>query len=126
MGFYGREVVIQMMTELKVDAAELTGYNRKNDLGNTVLFDTFDTLSDPVSYFAKAMDTEMEHGKAGKAVDTNVTDDDARATAMIVVAHLKGVEHSRRPSEFITFGAYYDWLWWVEKLHEKALLRAPI
>ena len=101
--------------------AEITGHNRLNYNGRTVIFDTFSTLSDPIDYFAEAMNTELEHGKAGNDVLTNITDDDALATAKIVTAHILGVERSSDST--IHFPDYYDWLWWMEGLHSKAVNR---
>ena len=50
----------------------------------------YDKSLSGAAYFAMAMNTELEHGKASSF--TNVTDDSAMETAKIVVAHLYGVE----------------------------------
>lgn len=89
--------------------------------------DTMDTLADPYAYFAKAMNTELEHGTAGSRATvgfpfehgTDVTQDDELKTAKIVAAHLRGVEHGKRPNNWKFSPAYYDWLWYTE---EHALL----
>ena len=120
---FTESTVIDMMIATGVEPAGLTGFNRRHYKGRTLDFDTFDSHADPVKYFAEAMKTELEHGTAGTASGTNVTGDDALATAKIAAAHLKGVEYGKDPSEFKPFPDYYDWLWWMEKLHEKALER---
>lgn len=120
--YFTKSVVIDCMVRTSIVAAEITGYNRTNYRGRTLDFGTFATLSDPVDYFAAAMNTELEHGTAGDAEGTDVTGDDPMKTAMIAAAHIKGVERGgKRP--YKPFPDYYDWLWWMEKLHERALER---
>lgn len=80
------------------------------------MFKTFITVSDPIEYFRKAMETELEHGTVGPLTD--VTGDDPLKTAKIAAAHLKGVEYGKK--EFKEFPDYYDWLWYMESLHERA------
>lgn len=123
--YFDKHTVIAEMIKTKIDASRITGYNRLNYKGRTVIFETFDALRDPVAYFAEAMNTEMEHGRAGQAEGTNVTDDDAFKTAQIAAAHLKGVEAGPlgKKKVFEYFPDYYDWLWWMESLHERALAR---
>lgn len=119
---FPKSVVVDCMMKTNIIAAELTGYNRMNYKGRTLLFDTFHTLSDPVDYFAEAMNIELEHGTSGDVEGTNVTDDDPLSTARIAAAHIKGVERGgRRP--YVPFPDYYDWLIWMEKLHGRAMER---
>ena len=120
--YFPKNVVIDCMMRTGVVAADITGYNRTNYPGRTLIFETFATLSDPVEYFAAAMNTELEHGTAGDVEGTNVTDDDPTNTARIAAAHIRGVEKvGKRP--YKPFPDYYDWLFWMEKLHERALER---
>lgn len=121
--YYGRDRIVAVMGKLRIDAGAISGEARKNSRGRTLYFDTFDTLSDPVVYFAEAMNIEGEHGKAGMSVGTNVTEDSLLDTARIVAAHLRGVERGKSPERFIPFCDYYDWLIWMKKLHERAMER---
>lgn len=116
---FTRQQAAEAAAALKVDLASLSGARRKTDAGRVMHYDTMDTLSDPLDYWAEAMSTELEHGKAGSAYGTNVTDDDPLSTARIAAAHLFGVEYGgAKPTPFPT---YYDALWWMEGTHEKAL-----
>ena len=117
--YFNKTTVINEMMKTKIDPATLTGYNRLNNKGRTLIFDTFQTLQDPVAYFAEAMNTELEHGRACSL--TNVTDDDSFKTAQIAAAHLKGVEKGKATQ--IPYVDYYDWLWFTEILHERAMKR---
>ena len=121
--YFSRAKVVAAMGRLRIDPGSITGDGRKNSRGRTLVFDTFDTLSDPVAYFAEACSTELEHGTAGLAVNTNVTDDSVLNTARIAAAHLRGVERGKSPELFVPYVDYYDWLWWMEKLHERAMER---
>lgn len=113
---FPRSVVEDCIKKLNVPVNKLTGDYRSHYPASTVHFTTFETVSDPVQYFERAMETELEHGKAGKTTD--VTNDDPLATAKIAAAHILGVEHGQR--DFILFVDYYDWLWFMEGLHDKA------
>lgn len=105
----------------------LEGSNRKRMMGKILYFDTYDSLSDPVNYFAEAMTIELEHGKVGTQAGVNVTNDDVDATARIAAAHILGVEYgdddeggtqnAKRP-----FGDYYDFLIWMEYMHYQVLM----
>lgn len=70
-------------------------------------------LSDPIEYFRKALNIELEHGSVNEGTD--VTGNDEVATARIVAAHLLGVEHDADPSEWKPFPSYYDHLIYMEK-----------
>lgn len=118
---FSRDQVVMMIDQLSVGAEAISGPKRQEARGSVLMFETFDTLADPVEYFAEAMNTELEHGRAGMSVGTNVTDDDPLLTAQIVRAHLEGVEGDDRPP-FTLFPQYYDWLWFVENLHRAAVL----
>ena len=108
------------MLFLGIDKSDLSGPARS--AGYFLDFDTFRTLEDGEEYFARAMQVELEHGRAAGTVGADVTRDDPVLTAQIVKAHLWGVEagkpsSSRKP----TFPAYYDFLLWMEKCHERWL-----
>ena len=112
------------MRQLRINDDMLTGPHRMSYKGRTLVLDTFNTLADPVEYFAEAMNTELEHGTVGAAVDTDVTRDEPLATARIVTAHLLGVESDSILLLDDGFPDYYDWLWWVEELHKRAMKRS--
>lgn len=121
--YFSRERVVATMGKLRMDAGMLSGDARKTSRGRTLYFNSYDTYSDPVCYFAEAMSTELEHGTVGAGLNTNVTEDSTINTGRIVAAHLRGVERGKSPECFVPFIDYYDWLWWVEKLHERAMER---
>jgi hypothetical protein len=118
---FDKDVVITNMNALNMIPEQFSGVRRKLYPAKVMDFETFDSLSDPVEYFAEAMNTELEHGIAGDALHTNVTNDVPLATAMIVAAHLNGVEFEK--TKFTTFPTYYDFLWWMEGIHEAAVER---
>jgi len=117
---FDRETVVWVMSRLGINGESISGHKRSTYPARVLDFETFNTLFDPVDYFAKAMAIELEHGSAG-GERTNVTRDDTLATAKIVAAHLSGVEHGKTPDQYIPFPLYYDWLIWVERLHEMAV-----
>lgn len=118
---FDRNTVAALMVELDVDVESISGHKRSTYPARVLDdFDTFDTLFDPVDYFGAAMKIELEHGSAG-GNGTNVTRDDALATAKIVAAHLSGVEYGKTREQYLPFPLYYDWLIWVERLHELAV-----
>ncbi|MDR3541656.1 MAG: hypothetical protein P4L69_11930 [Desulfosporosinus sp.] len=98
----------------------LSGKARSQDYANVIIFDTFESLADPVAYFGRAMTIELEHGRAAAQVGANVTDDDALATARIAKAHLFGVEYGGE-TPYEPFPTYYDFLIWMEYVHSKAV-----
>jgi len=106
----------------------LAGRNRKKMMGKILYFDTYDSLADPIEYFAEAMTIELEHGKVGNRFGCNVTDDDADSTSKIAAAHILGVEYEgeedyRSPGAAVKpFGDYYDFLMWMEQLHSRCCL----
>jgi len=113
-----------MMRRFGIKPRLLYGENRARH--SIKFLDTMESLSDPYAYFAKAMRTELEHGSVGRVSiravrsvdfleDTDVTHDDEYKTAKIVVAHLRGVEHGKRPANWKFSPAYYDWLWYTEE-----------
>ena len=71
-------------------------------------------LADPIFYFAKAVETEREHGAIGKALGTDVVGFDDRLAAKIALAHLLGVEYGHAPSEWKPCPYYYHELWSME------------
>ena len=117
---FNRNSVAILMGELNISGEELTGVSRRTYPANVVDFDTFDTLDDPVAYFAEAMTIELEHGKVAALVGGNVTNDDPKLTAGIAAAHLAGVEYDEGPPH-TPFPTYYDWLIWMEGLHSAAV-----
>lgn len=108
---FTRNQAIRLMNIFKITPQMLSGSYRQNN--SKIHFETMKTISDGVEYFRKALRTELEHGKVN--LETNVTDDDAFSTAQIVAAHLFGVEHNEKPSNWKFFPSYYDALWWMEK-----------
>lgn len=119
---FSRETVIDCMQKTGISRLfnYISGEGRMLHKTKMVDFDTFETLKYPEWYFAEAMNTELEHGMAGADDNTNVTGDDALKTAQIAAAHIKGVEYGKQ-KPFKPFYDYYDWLWFVENLHERAL-----
>ena len=117
---FERNTVIMAMQALGVNASMLSGAQRRAYFANVLDFDTFDSLSDPVDYFSRAMHIELEHGSAAATVGANITGDEALATARIAWAHLSGVEHGEIPP-FEPFPTYYDHLIWMERLHSDAV-----
>lgn len=115
---FDRDTVEAAMGMLGIERGSLTGRARRAHYANVLDFETFDTLSDPVEYFDKAMTIELEHGKAARSVGANVTNDDALATARIAKAHLSGVEYGKPDTD--PFPSYYDFLIWMEYLHSAA------
>jgi hypothetical protein len=105
----------------KVDISEqfCSRETRANCPAKIMDFPTFDTLPGGIEYFGNALAIEAEHGRAGINLQTNLTNDDPLATAMIVAAHLKGVEFDE-PPPFKPFSTYYDFLIWIETLHSMA------
>jgi hypothetical protein len=116
---FGRESVALLMDRMGVGAEAISGPKRREDGGGILEFTTFDTLADPVEYFAEAMNIELEHGRAGASMGTNVTDDSPQATAQIVLAHIGGVEGDESPP-FEPFPQYYDGLMFMEAMHRAA------
>lgn len=120
---FDRRTVEDVMKAVNMDPKFLSRETRFNCPAKVMDFPTFDMIPDGVAYFAEAMNTELEHGKAGNEVQTNVTDDVPLATAMIAAAHVKGVEYEgNRP--YRPFSTYYDFLWWMEGTHEMAWIKA--
>lgn len=120
---FDRKTVEEVMKAVGVTPQFLSRETRFGCPAKVMDFPTFDTIPDGVSYFAEAMNTELEHGKAGNEEQTNVTDDIPLATAMIAAAHVKGVEYEgHRP--YKPFPTYYDFLWWMEGVHEMAWAKA--
>lgn len=117
---FDRSTVESVMVRLKVPRETLSGLKRSKYPARILDFETFETLSDPVDYFATAMNVELEHGSAAGVVGANVTGDDALTTGKIVVAHLLGVESGDTPP-YKPFPTYYDFLLWMEKLHSTFL-----
>lgn len=107
---FSKETILQLILDMHLSPVELNGEERRTK--SNFYFKTFETVKDPVQYFTKALKTEMEHGKAYPL--TNVTDNDIKATAQIVAAHILGVEADESPNEWTFFPAYYDALWWME------------
>ena len=99
------------MKALGVRKTWLRGPNRR--ITSTKRFDTMTTLSDPVDYFAKAYETELEHGSVNHSTD--VTHDDFMKTCKIVAAHIRGVENGKVSRKWRRFPSYYDWLWYMEE-----------
>jgi Protein of unknown function (DUF5661) len=118
---FDRGTVEAAMKMLGIPDYMLSGESRRNDYANVMDFETFDTLSDPVEYFGKAMTIELEHGKAATSVGANVTNDDTLATARIAKAHLFGVEYGDQAAGYEPFPTYYDFLMWMELLHATAV-----
>ena len=116
---FDRATVISIMQSMDY-LPLLAGAWRKTDPGKVMDFDTFDTLVDPVEYFAEAMNTELEHGPRANSA-TDVTGGDALKTAKIAAAHLSGFEYGVQNPE--PFPTYYDFLWWMESLHSAALAK---
>ena len=121
--YFDKKTVIDCMMSTKMVAGDLTGHNRLNSKGKTLEFDTFSALADPVDYFAEAMSIELEHGSAGAEEGKDITGDCPLRTAQIAAAHLKGVERGK-PRPYVPFVDYYDWLMWMERLHEAAMNRS--
>lgn len=117
---FDRETVSAAMHLLGIRPELLSGRSRRNYFANVLDFPTFDTYSDPVAYFGKAMHIELEHGTAAAAVGADVTGDDALATARIAKAHLFGVEYGSK-TPYDAFPTYYDFLMWMEDLHSRAV-----
>lgn len=117
---FDRKTVEEIMKAVDVSPETLSGEARFNHPAKIMDFPTFDIIPDGVEYFAEAMNTELEHGKAGTKEQTNVTDDIPLATAMIAAAHIKGVEYEGR-QPYRPFPTYYDFLWWMEGVHDMAL-----
>lgn len=112
---FSREQVRAIMSKLHVNAEAIAGPIRRKDY--FLQFDTFDTLSDGVSYFAEAMTIELEHGKTAAVVGANVTDDDPEKSAMIAISHLCGIEYGEKYEESYQFAPYYDFLMWMEGIN---------
>lgn len=117
---FKRGQVSKIVEGMGLDVAALEGSARAE--GYFIDFETFVTVRDPLDYFAKAMETELEHGRAAAAVGANVTDDDPMQTAQIVLSHLCGIEFGRENPRSVKmcpkFPQYYDFLWWMERTHE--------
>lgn len=111
MFLIGKKVAARLMLRVGIRPLTLVGQTRARHSNKH--FDTMDTIQDPRDYFAKALRTELEHGKANRG--TNVTDDDLDKTAQIVAAHLFGVEHGIPRLKWHWFPAYYDALWHMEE-----------
>lgn len=119
---FDKDTVYAAMKMLGIKPDMLSGKSRRYYFANVMDFDTFDTYSDPIEYFGKAMHIELEHGNAAATVGANVTGDDALATARIAKAHLYGVEYGEN-APYHPFPTYYDFLMWMEELHKKAVMR---
>ncbi len=104
-----------VMKVLGVRKTWLRGANRR--ITSAKRFETMNTLSDPIEYFAKACQTELEHGSANGSTD--VTHDDFMKTCQIVAAHIRGVEHGKSSGMWRRFPSYYDWLWYMEEKGQK-------
>ena len=98
-----------VIEHLHINLAALTGEERKRT--STVYIKTMDSIAEPLDYFWKALNTELEHGNI--SLISNVTDNHAVSTGQIVLAHLLGVEID--DPNTIAFPAYYDFLWEMEK-----------
>jgi hypothetical protein len=116
---FSREAVEGIMKRVDVTPQFLSRKTRVGCPAKVMDFPTFDSIPDGVAYFAEAINTELEHGTAGETELTNITDDALLSTAKIAAAHVKGVEYGRSPP-FLPFPTYYDFLWWMEGLHEMA------
>lgn len=116
---FDHKTVVEIMKAVNVDPQSLSRDARSNCPAKVMDFPTFNSIPDGISYFAEAMNTELEHGKAGDSEQTNITDDVPLATAMIAAAHVKGVEYEG-DKPYKPFSTYYDFLWWMEGLHEMA------
>jgi hypothetical protein len=101
-----------IMKKLGINHKALSGPNRIKTSKRFI--ETMKTRSDPYKYFAKAFQTELEHGSAGGEL-TNVTNDDILKTSKIVAVHLRGVEFGKKRSEWKEFPGYYDYLWDLEE-----------
>ena len=110
-GRLSRTRALTLMKKMGIRPVLLSGDSRRRH--SNAPLRTMETLNDPVDYFIKALNTELEHGAVNSG--TNVTGDDLEATVKIVAAHLFGVEHGERPLKWKWFGGYYDYLWDMEK-----------
>lgn len=119
---FSRDVAANAAYTMKIDLASISGKARAAHKGTYMRFDTPAIYDDPLAYFAEAMSTELEHGRAGDREGTNVTDDDASLTSKIVAAHLLGVERDKR-RPYRPFPAYYDALWWNERMFDLSMNR---
>ena len=106
-----RSTLVRLMRGVGLSRTLLEGKNRARH--STRVLPTMRTLSDPVEYFRKAMNIELEHGAVNRSTD--VTHDDPHQTAKIVAAHIFGVEHGERPGTWRFFPGYYDFLMGIEK-----------
>lgn len=71
-------------------------------------------LMNPIDYFAKAVETEREHGTIGAMLGTDVIGFDDQLAAKIALAHLFGVEYGHPPKEWQPCPYYYHELWSME------------
>lgn len=108
---FDRQTVEEVMKAVDIDAETISGAARAAYPARVMDYETFSTMSDGVEYFAHAMMIELEH--------KDLTEGIPLATAMIVAAHLKGVEFEGK-EPYIPFITYYDALIWMEGTHEKA------
>lgn len=108
-----RAKVARVMKKVRLNPACLAG-PRRRATSRHALPTMRGKLSDPIAYFAKALRTELEHGRAGGPA-TNVTNNTLHKTAKIALAHLRGVEYGEAEGVWARFPAYYDYLWWMEK-----------
>jgi hypothetical protein len=111
-----RRTARRLMRKMGVEGTWLRGPVRARS--SSQRFPSMKSLSNPADYFARAMETELEHG--GINPRTDVTHDGRLCTAKIVAAHLFGVEANEAPDHWRAFPAYYDWLWFMED-HGRAL-----
>jgi hypothetical protein len=77
---------------------------------------------DPVGYFARAVETEREHGRAGALIGTDVARSD-RDAARIAIAHLVGVEADKPVARWVPYPHYYHDLWAMEAAHAARVRR---
>jgi len=74
---------------------------------------------DPIEYFARAVETEREHGSVGRELGTDVIGDDDTLAAKIALAHLLGVEYGKSPAMWCPCPYYYVELWQLERYCRK-------
>lgn len=122
---FSRPDVVDAMDAIGVEPSHFTGDSRKEHPASVMNFETFYTLSNPIDYFAKAMQIELEHGTAAGDVGADITQNDLYKTAMIAKAHLYGVEYGEKPP-YDMFPAYYDYLMWIEYIKSQALKKLSI
>jgi hypothetical protein len=114
---FTRREVEGAMRKLGVDPRDLHAERRCGTDGKC--WPTTRAFPDGADYFGRAMQTELEHGRAGRDAGTDVTHDDAVKTAQIAAAHIRGVEAGEDPVDRKPFPSYYDALWAMEADHRR-------